>query len=246
MSPYRPPPSLTSAQYVPRGYAAPPQYAPASFQFADFIRLLDARRVLITRVLVATVLCALAVALVLPTTYSSSAVVILDPRKNNVTDLSAVLTPLGNDPAAVQNQIQIITSRELASTVVDRLKLYDDPEFNPGLAQPSLIDLVGEMFSLLNPKNWFENITPAGGTLSRDRVVDALQRHVWADTQGLSTTITISASSREAGKATLIANTLADAYVKSQLATKVGATTATTDWLNKRIQDLSQQLQILQ
>ena len=246
MSPYRPPPSLTPAHYVPRRYAAPPQYAPASFQFADFIRLLDARRVLITRVLLATVLCALAVALVLPTTYSSSAVVILDPRKNNVTDLSAVLTPLGNDPAAVQNQIQIITSRELASTVVDRLKLYDDPEFNPGLAQPSLIDLVGEMFSLLNPKNWFENITPANGNLSRDRVVDALQRHVWADTQGLSTTITISASSREAGKATLIANTLADAYVKSQLATKVGATTATTDWLNKRLQDLSQQLQIQQ
>ena len=63
----------------------------------------------------------------------------------------------------MQNQIQIITSRDLASDVVDRLKLYDDPEFNPGLAQPSLVDLVGEMFSLLNPKNWFENITPAFG-----------------------------------------------------------------------------------
>jgi succinoglycan biosynthesis transport protein ExoP len=245
MSPYRPHTSLTPAQYVPRGFAPPP-YAPASFQMADFIRLLDARRTLILKILIATVLCALAIALVLPTTYASSAVVILDPRKNNVTDLSAVLTPLGNDPAAVQNQIQIITSRDLASTVVDRLKLYDDPEFNPGLAQPSLVDLVGEMFSLLNPKNWFENITPTNGTLNRDRVVDTLQRHVWADTQGLSTTITISASSREAGKAASIANTLADAYVKSQVAAKVGATTATTDWLNRRLQDLSQQLQIQQ
>ncbi|MBA2590638.1 MAG: polysaccharide biosynthesis tyrosine autokinase [Alphaproteobacteria bacterium] len=245
MSPYRPHTSLSPAQYVPRGFAPPP-YAPATFQMADFIRLLDARRTLILKILLATVLCALATALVLPTTYSSSAVVILDPRKNNVTDLSAVLTPLGNDPAAVQNQIQIITSRGLASTVVDRLKLYDDPEFNPGLAQPSLVDLVGEMFSLLNPKNWFENITPTNGTLSRDRVVDTLQKHVWADTQGLSTTITISASSREAGKAALIANTLADAYVKSQVAAKVGATTATTDWLNRRLQDLSQQLQIQQ
>jgi succinoglycan biosynthesis transport protein ExoP len=245
MSPYRPHISLTPAQYVPRGYAPPP-YEPAHFQMADFIGLLDARRGLIARILVGTVLCALAVALVLPTTYSSSAVVILDPRKNNVTDLSAVLTPLGNDPAAVQNQIQIITSRDLASTVVDRLKLYDDPEFNPGLARPSLVDLVGEMASLLNPKNWFEDITPAGGTLGRDRIIDALQHHVWADTQGLSTTITISASSRDGAKAALIANTLADAYVKSQLATKVGATTATTDWLNRRLQDLSQQLQIQQ
>jgi succinoglycan biosynthesis transport protein ExoP len=240
MSPYRP---ITS--YVPQGYVPPP-YAPAPFQFADFIRLLDARRGLIARIAVGTILCALAIAMVLPTVYASSSVVILDPRKNNVTDLSAVLSPLGNDPAAVQNQIQIITSRDLASDVVDRLKLYDDPEFNPGLAQPSLVDLVGEMFSLLNPRNWVENITPASGNLNRDRVIDALQRHVSADAQGLSTTITITATSRDAGKAALIANTLADAYVKSQVAAKVGATTATTDWLNKRLQDLSQQLGLQQ
>src|SRR5882757_870392 len=174
MSPYRPPSSFLPASYVPGGYVPPP-YAPAPFQLADFIRLLDARRVLIVRVALCTILCALAVALVLPTVYSSSSVVMLDPRKNNVTDLSAVLSPLGNDPAAVQNQIQIITSRDLASTVVDRLKLYDDPEFNPGLAQPSLVELVGEMFALLNPKNWFENETPVSGNLGRDRVVDALQ-----------------------------------------------------------------------
>jgi len=244
MSPYRPPNRLIPA-YAPRGYAPQP-YAPAPFQLADFIRLLDARRGLIARVALCTILCGLAIAIVLPTTYASSAVVILDPRKNNVTDLSAVLSPLGSDPAAVQNQIQIITSRDLASSVVDRLKLYDDPEFNPGMAQPSLVDLVGEMFSLLNPKNWFENIAPASGALGRDRVVDALQRHVSADSQGLSTTITITATARDGAKAALIANTLADVYVKSQVAAKVGATAATTDWLNTRLQDLSQQLQIQQ
>jgi polysaccharide biosynthesis transport protein len=244
MSPYRPRDNLIPASYAP-GYATPP-YAPPAFQLADFIRLLDARRGLILRVALGSILCALAVAMVLPTTYASSSVVMLDPRKNSITDLSAVLTPLANDPAAVQNQIQIITSRELAGIVVDRLKLYDDPEFNPRLAQPSLLELVGEIVSLLNPKNWFENITPAGGALGRDRVIDTLQRHVAADAQGLSTTITITATSRDAVKSALIANTVADAYVKSQLADKVGATTATTDWLNKRLQDLAQQLQIQQ
>jgi uncharacterized protein involved in exopolysaccharide biosynthesis/Mrp family chromosome partitioning ATPase len=233
------------ASYVPGGYAPPP-YAPAPFQLADFIRLLEARRILIVRVTLCAILCAVAVALVLPTVYASSSVVMLDPRKNNVTDLSAVLSPLGNDPAAVQNQIQIITSRDLASNVVDRLKLYDDPEFNPRLAQPSLVELVGEMFALLNPKNWFENETPVGGSLGRDRVIDALQRHTGADSLGLSTTISITATSRDGAKAALIANTLADAYVKSQVATKVGATAATTDWLNTRLQDLAQQLQIQQ
>lgn len=105
MSPYRPSQDFLPASYVPGGFAPPPPYAPPSFQFADFIRLLDARRGLIIRITLAVVLCALAIAMVLPTTYASSAVVMLDPRKNNVTDLSAVLSPLTNDPASVQNQI---------------------------------------------------------------------------------------------------------------------------------------------
>src|ERR1700761_7613406 len=138
MSPYRPPNEYLPTAYVPGSYAPP--YTPAAFNLADFIRLLDARRALIFKIAAAVILGAVVVAILLPTVYASSAVVMLDPRKNNVTDLSAVLSPLGNDPASVQNQIQVITSRQLASDVVDRLKLYDDPEFNPAVARPSLAD----------------------------------------------------------------------------------------------------------
>ena len=178
MSPYRPPNEFLPTTYAPGSYASPP-YAPPAFQFADFIRLLDARRVLILRVALATILCGLAAALVLPTVYASSAVVMLDPRKNNITDLSAVLSPLGNDPASVQNQIQIITSRDLAGSVVDRLKLTDDPEFNPALAQPNMVQLAGEMVSLLNPRNWFEGDMPAdqrAGARPGDRELPAACR----------------------------------------------------------------------
>ena len=246
MSPYRSRENLVAAFPAPRSSFGPPQTEPL-FQLADFIRLLDARRRLIGRIALGTILCALAVVLVLPTIYASSSVVLLDPRKNSITDLSAVLTPPpASDPAAVQNQIQIIASRELAWAVIDRLKLMDDPEFNPAIAQPSLVELLGEMISLLNPRNWFENVTFANGTLSRERVIDTFQRHVSADSQGLSTSIAITATSRDAAKAALIANTMADAYVTSQVADKIGTTTATTDWLNKRLSDLAQQLQIQQ
>lgn len=234
MSPYR---SLTS-------YAAnvPPAYAPRGFQLADFIRIVDARRGLILKVMGGVVLCALIVALALPTLYSSAATVLLDPRKNNITDLSAVVSPLTADPAAVQNQIQIITSRDLAATVVDRLKLTADPEFNPAIAPLGL----GDILAGLNPRNWFASSKPATAALQRERVIDNLRRHVWADAQGLSTTITIAASSRDAVKATAIANAVADAYVKGQIANKVDATNATTGWLNRRLSDLAQQLEIQQ
>jgi uncharacterized protein involved in exopolysaccharide biosynthesis len=222
------------APYAPGRFAAPP-YAPPSFQLADLIRMIDARRTLILRVMLGTILVALAVALVLPTTYSSSAVVMLDPRKNNVTDLSAVLSQMTADPASVQNQIQIITSRDLAASVVDQLNLGDDPEYNPALNPPSLL-------SLLNPKNLVNDETAPAKT-NRDRIIDTFQKNVIAEAQGLSTAITITAKSRDAAKAARIANVLADAYVKSQITTKLNATAATTDWLNNRLQELSQQLQ---
>ena len=240
MSPYRP---ITT--YVPPGYAQP-VYAPpppSGFELADLIRLIEARRRLILRVLLGTVLCALAAAMILPTVYSSSSEVMLDPRRNNITELTAVLSQLPADPASVQNQLQILQSRDLASTVIERLHLDQDPEFNPALANPSLVQLLGEMGSLINPKNWFENDTPASTHISRDRIIDNFQKHIGANAEGLSTTLTITATSRDASKAALIANTLADAYVKSQVTQKVNASAATVDWLNQRLSDLSQQLQ---
>ncbi|HKU54700.1 MAG TPA: exopolysaccharide transport family protein [Rhizomicrobium sp.] len=238
MSPYRARDEMAQAFLPPR--------APApTFQFADFLHLLEARRVLIVRIALATILFALAVAFFLPSTYASSAVVMLDPRKSSITDLSAVLTPQLSDPAAVQNQIQIITSRELAANVADRLKLQDDPEFNPDLAGPGLPEMLGDLVTMLNPKNWFE-IAPVSGALGRERVIENLQRHVRADGEGLSTAIAITATARQPVKAALIANAFAGAYVQSQLADKIGATIATTGWLNKRLQDLAQQLQIQQ
>ena len=125
MSPYRSPSTYVTG-YVP---AAPPP----GFQLADFLRVLETRRGLILRVALAVIVLATLVALLLPRQYTSSAVVMLDQRKNNITDLSAVLSQLPTDPATLQNQIQILTSRELAADVITKLQLYNDPEFNPVL-----------------------------------------------------------------------------------------------------------------
>ena len=140
--------------------APPAVYTRPTFQFTDLIALIQARRSLIVRVALGTViLAALLIALLLPTKWSSSAVVMLDQRKNNVTDVSAVLSQLTGDPATLQNQVQILTSRELAAKAVAKLGLDNDPEFNPALARPGLMDIASEMMSLLNPRNWFDDGT---------------------------------------------------------------------------------------
>ena len=224
-------------QTLPAAYAAPP--APA-FAVDDLLRLVKRRKTLILRVALGVVLLAVIAVLLMPTVYSSSAEVMLDQRKNNVTDLSAVLSQLPSDPATVQNEIQVLTSRGLAAQVIDKLKLYDDPEFNSALPQPGL-----HLAALLDPRDWFASDKQAAADQrSRDKIIDGFLKHLTAEAVGLSTTITITFKAREAEKAARIANAIADAYVAGQIDAKVDVTDTTTAWLNTRIHDLAQQIQI--
>ncbi|MES2256501.1 MAG: Wzz/FepE/Etk N-terminal domain-containing protein [Pseudomonadota bacterium] len=220
------------------GYAQ--DEAPA-FQAEDFFRLLRARQTMILRVAAAIVLAAILIALALPTIYTSSAVVMLDPRKNNVTDPSQVLAQVEGDPASLQNQIQLLTSRGLAEKVIAKLKLEDDPEFNPALAPPGIGQLMVDLKAVFNPRNWFDDGTNA--LRPRDRILDNFAKHVSAGANGLSTAITVSATSRDASKAARIANEMANAYIADQIATKRNAAGSASTWLNQRIRDLSEQLQ---
>ena len=228
MSPHR-----TASTYL-TSYA-PPAAAP-SFRLGDFVTILSDRRDLILKVMLAVIAAAVVVALLLPRQYSSSAVVMLEPRKNNVTDLSAVLAQLPADPSTLQNQIQVITSRELAEDVITRLQLYNDPEFNPVKAPPGPMSMFRLSF-------WTGESGDGGDTnLIHDQILENFLKHVGADANGLSTAITIYANANTAKKAQDIANALAQAYVDAQVTRQNSATQGTSDWLQRRADDLAQQL----
>jgi uncharacterized protein involved in exopolysaccharide biosynthesis/Mrp family chromosome partitioning ATPase len=214
----------------------------ASFGFADFLRVLDERRSLIRNIMLVVSALTLAVLLYLPTLYSSSAVVMLDQRKNNVADLSSVLSALPTDPSSVQNQIQVLSSRDLAQRVIGKLKLYDDPEFNPALNGDAAPD-IRNLLRLLNPANWGPPRRTAGGDYERDAIVGAFLDRLDVSALGLSTSITVTFTSRDPAKAALIANTLADAYTEDQVAVKVAAARKATQWLTDRMHQLAGQVQ---
>jgi uncharacterized protein involved in exopolysaccharide biosynthesis/Mrp family chromosome partitioning ATPase len=197
-----------------------------SFALADLVRVSRTRWQTILTVMLCTVAIALIVVTFWPSKYSASATVVLEGRKNNITDLSAVLSELPTDPSSVQNQIQILQSRDLASAVVDRLDLTNDPEFNPALS-PGLLDYL---------------LPPPSGT-AHDVVVTNFMKHMTVQAQGLSTAISITFSSRDPAKAARIADAIADTYIDQQVELKFQVSRQTTDWLTNRIHQLSQQVQ---
>ncbi len=223
-------------------FASPPASADVPFRFGDFLRVLDERRALIRNITILVSGLTLLAVMSLPTLYSTSSVVMLDQRKNNVADLSSVLSALPTDPSSVQNQIQLLSSRELALRVISRLRLYDDPEFNPTLGGGGSPSLIG----LLNPANWGhpqQAAVPSPDYL-RDVIVSNFLSRLDVSALGLSTSITVTYTARDPAKAARIANALADAYTEDQVATKVAAARNATQWLTDRMHQMAQQIQI--
>jgi len=218
---------------------AEPGTTGGTFQWDDLVRVARQRSALIQLVAIAVVALTVAILYALPTLYSTSATVMLDPRKNNVADLSSVLSQLPTDPSSLQNQIQILTSRDLAQEVIAKLKLYDDPEFNSSLKHSA----VGSLMAAINPRNWFAQGSGNNAVEEHEKIVNAFMAGLSVEAQGLSTTLTVRFTSRDPEKAAFIANTLVDTYIDDQVEAKRQIGDKTTDWLVTRTRELAAQLQ---
>ena len=99
--------------------------------------------------IVATVVLAigLAVALIIPSTYVSSTSVLIERRSTNVAEGQSIVSSLPADSAAVDTEVQVLRSPDLARRVAEKLHLDRDPEFNPRLRDPGFGEWLGGLFA---------------------------------------------------------------------------------------------------
>jgi exopolysaccharide transport family protein len=212
------------------------------FDFVNFLRVVRMRWKLLAATVAAVVALALAFIALTTPLYSATAIVMLDQQKNSVESADAILSGLGSDQATIQNQVQILTSQELANRVIDKLKLDQDPEFNPATAGWAAI------FGILNPMNWFPKhadtqAAAQGQDLERASLIARFESRLSIEPIGLSTAISITFASSDPQKAALITNAIANAYVEDQLEAKFDATQKATQWLSGRIAELARKAQ---
>jgi capsular exopolysaccharide synthesis family protein len=143
------------------------------------------------------------------------------------------LSGLPTDSATVQNQMQVLTSRQLAARVVDKLGLSRDAEFNTALSGfwgPAAAEAA-------------KHVPIAGADRGREAAISRLLKRLSVEQIGLSSTMTISVASVDAAKSARITNAVADAYVEDQLNTKFEATQKTAVWLSGRVREMAAQVQ---
>jgi len=175
-------------------------------------------------------------------TYTSSSRVLLETRQERVTNSVQVVSDLGVTNSIAAGEVEVIRSNLLIGAAVDMLGLIDHPDYDPRLLPE--VGLVGRFFGglralVLGPPD-------TQNTLSdlqiRDRVISKLQSKITVSQIGTSYGISISVDAKSPDMAALIANTIAEQYVESQVASKRDATLRATAWLEARIAELSTEL----
>lgn len=170
--------------------------------------------------------------------YTATANVMINTRTEKVVDSQAVLSGLTADTGTVDTEVEILKSPQLAESVVDTLKLDQDPEFNATLQSPGLIGSI-----LGGKKAATERAAPGAAEAVKQAVIAAVGKQLTVRRVGLTYSITISFQSTSAMKSAAIANAFADAYLQSQLTAKFDATRQANSFLNTRLDTLRTQLQ---
>src|SRR5882757_9563069 len=138
------------------------------------------------------------------------------------------------DDASVESEIETTKSEKVATTVINQLRLQEDPEFigsGSGLAH--------RIRSLI-PSNAEPKKEPSNDELMQ-RVLATVQANLRVTRLGRSYVEQISYTSLDPDKAAKIANAFADAYIEDQLQAKFEATRRASAWLEQRIGELRQQ-----
>jgi succinoglycan biosynthesis transport protein ExoP len=169
-----------------------------------------------------------------PARYTAQADMIIDTKRVVWTQAEMTAENHMIEDAAVDSEIETTKSEKVATAVVNRLHLTEDPEFvGAGLG------LKRRLFSLLKLTEGPQRQPSSDELMSSALATLASNLHVTR--LGRSYIEQIAYTSLDRDKAAKIANAFADAYIEDQLQAKFEATHRASVWLEQRIGELRQQ-----
>ena len=226
----------------------------------DFGRILRGlRKRLWLVIVVAVLLSALAITVIFQLTPKYTASVTLIQQQRNIAEIEGGVEAAIRSVGAGVSRNEIIKSTEVASRVVTKLNLLEDPEFNPEL-RPAAPFSVGRIIGSI------KNALGLGGTSSQERpelTVPELQAQREIVTRKdpvrraanilienteiggayASSVFVIEYTAKDPEKAAIIANAIADAYITDQLEAQFQAAEMANRWFQDRTAELREEVQ---
>lgn len=163
--------------------------------------------------------------------YTAQAQLLIDPHR---VELFVQRPSIPTDTTEVESQVEILKSENIASAVIEKLHLTEDPEFiAPGLRERISNFVFGAFGSSDQPISEF--------TLSR-RAMNAFMSRLTVSRIPKSYIIEVYFRSYSPERAGEIAHAIVEAYITDQLEAKYKASRQAGSWLQDRIAELREQV----
>jgi capsular exopolysaccharide synthesis family protein len=175
------------------------------------------------------------IASLVPRTYYAEGSVLVQPSHANLAEANQnqnAQQPL--DTGAVDTEVEMLKSRALSETVIEKLGLLRDPEFNPPPSSQWQFEFSWQ-WPFINISTETVQVTPE--EMLR-KTIDAVQRRTFARRIGLTDVVRVGFSSGDPIKAQNIANALIDAYLSRQVTDKVNLVAKANDELTASVDKL--------
>ncbi len=170
--------------------------------------------------------------------YTALTSVLIDRGNSEIVNQmsSNVGIPIEDD-ASVLSEVELFKSDSISLTVVDKLKLLDNPEFTSPARSP-----ISMLRSLLNFRTWFasDDVAADDADTKRHNAADKIVTEMDVERIGRSYALSISYTSTSPELASSVATAIAEAYLVDKLNSKYDATRRASDWLQERIDELKQ------
>src|SRR6185312_5223619 len=165
--------------------------------------------------------------------YGASGSVVIDPKGVNLARAEQQQSyGLPPDTSAVDTQVEVLRSHALAERVVRRLKLWNDPEFNPAMA-PGL-------FGLIPAKPPIANASPQ----LVSRIADRVMTRTFIRRAGLTYVVQVGFTAASPRKAAMIANTYMDEYLRKQLDDNIAAVSRANSELGASLEKMRRDAEV--
>lgn len=170
--------------------------------------------------------------------FSSKATLLIEAQQAKAVKIEEVYGINSGQQEYYLTQFEILKSRSIAETVIDKLQLAKHAEF---IAKPGLRDSIQQLMPFL--ANNREKVSPEVQQLrDRERLVSAFVERLSIEPVRKTQLVNIVYEANDPQLAADVANAIGEAYIDSQLSAKMGITQKANDWLGGRLGELRLQL----
>ena len=173
--------------------------------------------------------------------YTAYTRVLIDKGNNALLTQLSTIDAVADDEGTVLSQVELLKSETIASAVVDRNKLLEDPVFmanNASLLRSARLFVA----KIVNVRNWFSESDDAvvSSDEARQEAIAKLISDMDVSRVGRTYVLEIAYTSPSPELSARIANAVGDAYLTDKLDSKFEATRMASSWLQDRIAELRQ------